>query len=611
MGNVSIFAGRRAKLLSADGILNSNTSINDNDGVPNLILNGHGEVNTAGWATYADAAAAQPVNGTGGSPTVVIGRETTTVLRGTGSLRLIKGLLASQQGNGWSYDFSMPLEYRSKVMQLKIPYMPLSLWTAGSATADSDVTVWIYDVTNSVLIQPSTYKFFAQSGKNDTLLANFQTSANGSQYRLIFHVSTTTTNPFDLLIDDVSVQPTQYALGTVITDWQSYTPTFTGFGTVTSIQCLWRRVGGSVELDNKYTIGVGTATEARVSLPSGLVSADSTIIPTIKRAGSGTYSGASTVNFGVLKEPSVGYVTFGFNDGSNSGFAKYNGNSFSSSNTYSFLASVPVQGWSSQTITSDVSDQRIVVASYKSTGTPVIGPVNPANYSVRLIDTHAAVTTGAAWKFTAPISGAYRVSVVGVTAANDALHVYKNGTYYLFITSMAPSAGGFSGTVLVPLDAGDYVDIRAGSGTSLNATDKLNSVHIERIANPAILSATETVAFAASGDPASASSGTPIIFPTTSYDTHGAYNAATGRYTAPIAGLYKVYGYINSANNGVKVSIYVDASVNKDVGSTDSNGEASYIGSVRVNAGQIIDLRPNGTLDASSDSTIHIERFGI
>jgi hypothetical protein len=55
----------------------------------------------------------------------------------------------------------------------------------------------------------------------------------------------------------------------VVTAWQSYTPTFEGFGTPTAVSALWRRIGDSIEVRGQFTSGSASAALATISLPSG------------------------------------------------------------------------------------------------------------------------------------------------------------------------------------------------------------------------------------------------------------------------------------------------------------------------------------------------------
>ena len=56
--------------------------------------------------------------------------------------------------------------------------------------------------------------------------------------------------------------------GAAITPWQSYTPTFTGFGTPTSVSFRWRQVGDSIQVEGTYVTGTVSATLASITLPN-------------------------------------------------------------------------------------------------------------------------------------------------------------------------------------------------------------------------------------------------------------------------------------------------------------------------------------------------------
>ena len=144
---------------------------------------------------------------------------------------------ANDQGKGVSYDFTVDSASKAKVMKISFDYIVNSgTFTAGGigpSGADSDVIVYVYDITNSQLIQPSSFKLFSNSSTiPDSYSGYFQTSYNSTSYRLIFHQATTTTNNFELKIDSIKVERANYQYGTPITDWASYIPTFTGFGSV-------------------------------------------------------------------------------------------------------------------------------------------------------------------------------------------------------------------------------------------------------------------------------------------------------------------------------------------------------------------------------------------
>jgi hypothetical protein len=128
----------------------------------------------------------------------------------------------------------------------------------------------------------------------------------------------------------------------------SYTPTFTGWGTATSIAFWWRRVGDSIQIQGKFTCGTPTGVEARVSLPSGLTS-DSTKIPAIRHVGT-LARGLSSADSDrtVLIESGVTYMTFGVvgTSAALNPLTKQNGNNLSSgAEDQSVEAMFPISGW--------------------------------------------------------------------------------------------------------------------------------------------------------------------------------------------------------------------------------------------------------------------------
>lgn len=123
----------------------------------------------------------------------------------------------------------------------------------------------------------------------------------------------------------------------------AYTPTFTGFGTVSGVEADWTRYGDQIFIQGRFTSGTSTSTEARVSLPSGLTSA---AFGSIRIAGKGTRTSTAAVDFITLIQQSVTYFTFGIQDGTRGGLGPQNGDQIIASGaSFSFSAWVPISGW--------------------------------------------------------------------------------------------------------------------------------------------------------------------------------------------------------------------------------------------------------------------------
>ena len=119
------------------------------------------------------------------------------------------------------------------------------------------------------------------------------------------------------------------------------------------------------------------------------------------------------------------------------------------------------------------------------------------NFEDKVIDTHNAVTTGAAWKFTAPATTMYFVwcfilfnsTTAWALTETGAIDVYKNGVtanVLDYIQGMDSSAGALykcvKGSTPIYLKTNEYIDIRifqnTGGALTLYQDSRYNWVKI-------------------------------------------------------------------------------------------------------------------------------------
>lgn len=452
----------------------------------NYITNYAGQSsNTQGWATYADAAGTAPVDGTGGSPNVTFSLSTSSPLRGIVDYNFAKDA-ANRQGQGVSYDFFVEAADRARVLSITFDYEVVS-----GTYADGDMTIWVYDITNATLIQPSGSSILNTILPTQKNQVTFQTSSNGSNYRIILHVSSTSASAYTLAFDNFSLGPQISAFGPIATDLVTFTPTGS-FNTNTTYTGRWRRVGDKAQyvIRASFSGAANAATFTANLFPGHVI--DTNKLTNFTSADLGQILGVAVVydaSGGMGVNQLIGHVLYS-------------------------------------------STTAVTCANILNNDT--------ATHSLRQL-------------------------------TNTSIITFANGDY-VEIAFEVPIAG-WSSSMLVSSDA-----------------------------------STRVVAAIISGDPASATSGNPIIVPTVGTDTHAAYNNTTGRYTVPVAGIYRMHGALTSASAATTLSIYKNAVSTALAGSLDSNGEATYTGLVNCIAGDIIDIRPGGTVDATS-MTLNIERI--
>lgn len=135
-----------------------------------------------------------------------------------------------------------------------------------------------------------------------------------------------------------------------VTQWVAYTPTFTGWGTTSNVSFWSRRVGDTLFIRGKFTVGTTTATEARITLgyagTNANVNSDATKVPSLQLAGNAFYDVAAGQTVTTLIESNVGYMTFGVQSASTAGMTKQNGNSIAATGqNVGLLFCCPISGW--------------------------------------------------------------------------------------------------------------------------------------------------------------------------------------------------------------------------------------------------------------------------
>jgi hypothetical protein len=617
-------------------------------GVNYISANSDAEVNTTGWLTYADAAQNIPVNGTAGTANSTWTRTTSTPLRGTGSFLWTKTGAANRQGEGVAYAFTLSNADLAKPLQVSFSYKkasgtftasngttaPLNDGTTTTNAGNSDLEVFLYDVTNGTLIVPSPQVLTASSSIPSKYIGTFQTSATGTSYLLIIHTATSTTNDYTVQFDDFYLGPQTQSYGAAVTDWISYTPTTTWVSNATATG-QWRRVGDTMQCQVRIvTSGAPTTANLRVNIPSGYT------IDTAKMAESNLDgTNAHNINLGLVTavdnaaqtyEGFAGYFSttqVTLNIGTASGTHLIASAAIDQATPFTFGANdrvsatfqIPIVGWSSNVLMSNDTDSRVCAAQISSSGTQSINNATftKINFTSSTFDTHGA------WdgtnKYTVQVAGVYKVWGTMEFADNATgsryVALYKNGSEVNGTMVRAGSSTTNSGrqtwtAALVRCIPGDYLEVFAQQTSGGSMTMHANSpsqVSFERLTGPATIASSEVVVAKYASDASqSIASGSDVIvdFEDKIVDTHGAVTTgAAWKFTAPVSGNYQVSalavftgGSTFTAGNTLNFIIFKNGSLNSTLGryiipTTDTTEKALNGATImNLNAGDYIQL---------------------
>lgn len=436
----------------------------------------------------------------------------------------------------------------------------------------------------------------------------------------------TTTDTFELDNCYAGVIPTGVINeSAIVGNWESYTPTFGGLGTPTSIQMYWRRVGDSMEIRGRFNTGTVTASEAQIGLPNsevidsaklsstlpvGRVSRDNATNPGIKNFTALATGGDTFINIGIAHQDAAG-----------SPFTPQNGASlFGGTEAASIYARVPIQGWSGTRRSIGGSVDRFIVQAEGNVGTSITSNATDVDFT-------ETYDLGNHWdgdSYTASKTGKYcAVGSVALTTNSDlAVSSFIDGTIDKRWARQGGSINTHNFVGCTTLNKGESLSIRINDNVTLSNNTEQHHITIwYQPDNEQILAGLSNVLTDAEIAQFTISSGNLISgadavhyidFGTQVIDDDGnvlgegtgvtTTNGSGWRYVVPVAGRYEVNfscnfnGALNPADNErVRSHVYQGATqrCSDHYEFTDANTDQDAIG--RLN-GCILDAAQSDTI---------------
>ena len=462
--------------------------------------------------------------------------------------------------------------------------MPIAFTTTGALPTGLTASTTYY-ISN--VVSGSTFRVSATLGGADVNTTGTQSGVHTS-YPLV-------------PINDTTVTLSNLAFST------SSSSPLVGSNSYTLVQTNSKPVGGE---GAAYDFTIDSAYQAQVLSISAVYNASSTFI-----ASSGLVGSDSDIEFAIWDKTNAVLIPITPKFVTGNGTSNFSFNSSfqaaPNSTSYSLMVFSPTMsanaaGWTFKFDAVQVMPQtsvvqsNTVVAKATFTGGQTLTANTALTFSSSSLDNTASVTL-ATGRFTAPQSGNYWIGITGVANASgtNSWQVFKNGS--LFVTLFDTSGNvGTSGGTLVPLNAGDFVDIRPASTTSTLAGDPPDGFNVFLIGGSTSSGSGPVVTASVTGNyTGGSSSGSTLIFPTVVSDTTASYSTSTGKFTAPQSGYLQIYGWFQSTNSAIMINAYVNGSSVSTVGYVQGNA-TNISGLVKVNAGDLVNLAPSANLGASS-----------
>ncbi len=475
-------------------------------------------------------------------------------------------------GDGYiSQSIPVSSAYQAKVLTVKFKYKNVAgaavFSGTGQGATPSTYGAAVYDVTNNAWLPMAGNFNFTQSTGAGDFVGTVQTASTTSAVQIFIYFAVTPPANSSLFLDNFYVGQQVSPQAPAVSDWVAYTPTFTGLGTVSATVVFSRRVGDSLQVAGRTTAGTSTATPGLISLgyngTNSNVVADTSKMSTNCICGYGWANNASTTIFGWsiigpatnLSSVIIAIQTSTIPATTNTTNAS---TSIGTGFVFEFNFTIPIVGWSSNSVVSSDTDTRIVAARMTGATATITGSYSDITWTTVVSDTHGAM---GAISYTIPVTGYY--DIIGAIDVGATSLSAAGGFFVGLNTGSVILENKFIFDLNVPENESldfNYGSVLLNSGTTLklqvkttgtvgtpviNSSATTNFLAVKRLSGPAVITATESVnaRYNSSVTVISGSLAT-ISWVNKDFDSHNAMSAGT--YTIPVSGKYWVSSVIKS-----------------------------------------------------------------
>ena len=200
--------------------------------------------------------------------------------------------------------------------------------------------------------------------------------------------------------------------------WTSYTPTFTGIGTPTGVECFHKREGDSLSIRCNATSGTVSASGMSVSLPNSLTINTGKIPTGSSYVGSMARAATNAADYYTVLAFSSANTALYFGREAVGSFTALDGNVLlGNTEKFSFYAKVPITGWENTSVivgsfqgyneTPGTSRVETFSFSYGTTNATTVCSASPCSYLDQIGNNVTNVTRGGAGSYTLNLTKTY------------------------------------------------------------------------------------------------------------------------------------------------------------------------------------------------------------